>query len=318
MYVIRKFSISTVFLLGILGVSLDYQSSYAQGTSNPRTDPNNEIIELKGGYSIFSETMADMTWYEIENAAKSHSVVLIPLGVIEEHGPHMACGSDIYATYLHCRLIQNELLKKNLPSIIAPPFYWGINTSTRNFPGSFDMKPETMKALLTDILVNLKQWGFTNIYYVNSHGEVGHNLVILKSAKESKQSLGINIRLIMSDRMSRRFGLNGNEEYILSVDYDPPPGWPKVTVPDFHAGAEETGDMVAFFPKLVKIELARTLKAPKVKEGDYKLWGQDARKVTPLGYGGDPSAFDSDWSRKAILTYCQAIAQAIEKNIAPK
>jgi len=315
MFSIREYSKSTIFMLVLLASSLGCRSSCTQGMSNPGAHQNPDMIDLNRGYSIFLGTMADMTWFEIENAAKNQTIVLFPLGVIEEHGPHMACGADIYSAYLQCRLVQNELIKKKLPTIIAPPFYWGINTSTRNFPGSFDMRPEAMKALLTDILANLKQWGFTKIYYVNSHGEAGHNLVLLESAKESLQNLKIDSRVIMSDKMCRRFGLKGDEDYILSVDFNPPPGWPDVQVPDFHAGAEETGDMVAFYPNLVQSELARTLKAPVVKEGDYRFWGQDARKITPLGYGGDPAAFNAEWSRKAVIAYCQAVARAIERKI---
>ena len=39
----------------------------------------------RGGYSIFHETMADMTWLEVERAARNGAVVLWGLGVIEEH-----------------------------------------------------------------------------------------------------------------------------------------------------------------------------------------------------------------------------------------
>ena len=40
------------------------------------------------GYSIFSETMADMTFQQIERAAEQKLPVLFPIAVIEEHGPH--------------------------------------------------------------------------------------------------------------------------------------------------------------------------------------------------------------------------------------
>ena len=49
----------------------------------------------RGGYSIFHETMADMTWLEVERAARNGAVVLWGLGVIEEHGPHLPLGTDV-------------------------------------------------------------------------------------------------------------------------------------------------------------------------------------------------------------------------------
>jgi len=52
-----------------------------------------------GGYSIFHETMVDMTFQEVEEAAKRGAIVLWPMGVIEEHGPHLPLGTDIYGAY---------------------------------------------------------------------------------------------------------------------------------------------------------------------------------------------------------------------------
>lgn len=51
------------------------------------------------GYSIFSDTMADMTFLQIEQAAQEKQVVLFPIAVIEEHGPHLPLGTDVYLTY---------------------------------------------------------------------------------------------------------------------------------------------------------------------------------------------------------------------------
>ncbi|MFZ5434524.1 MAG: creatininase family protein [Calditrichota bacterium] len=265
-------------------------------------------------YSIFKETMADMTWPEIEDAAQQEAVVLFPLGVIEEHGPHIACGADLYQAYQQCRLIKADLERRGTPAVIAPPFYWGVNYSTRHFPGSFDIKPETMKAVLNDILQNLQCWGFTEVYMLNCHGEYGHNQAILECAKNAQRNIGIAARWVISGGMARRYKLSGEEEYLLFVDENPPEGEPQVDAPDFHAGAHETGDMVAFFPELVDIDAAKQLGLPEVKGGGYKEWGMDARAVTPLGYAGNPSAYNVDWSKQAFRDYCSTIAETIHTN----
>jgi creatinine amidohydrolase len=306
---LRSSIVSRVLLFLIPALCLA-QCSFSQEVTEQQ--PAAEI-DFKGGYSIFTETMADMTWPEIERAAENNAIVLLPLGVIEEHGPHIDCGADIYLAYAYCRFVKQELERNGVQAIIAPPFYWGVNYSTRNFPGSFDMKPETMKALLTEILANLKHWGFKRVCYVNCHGEGGHNQVIMESARESRENPGIEAFYLVDDIHLHRYGLKGDEEYIAVIAYEPPGGEPVIKVPDFHAGAFETGDMIALFPGLVDAELAKMLKAPEVKEGDYQQWGHDARKVTPLGYGGDPSACDPAWSKRNILLYAAAMAEAIRK-----
>lgn len=51
------------------------------------------------GYSIFADTMADMTYQEVEQYAIEEAVILFPIAVIEEHGPHLPLGTDTYITY---------------------------------------------------------------------------------------------------------------------------------------------------------------------------------------------------------------------------
>src|SRR5512147_712424 len=51
------------------------------------------------GYSIFRETLVDLPWPEVKKLAEARPVVLVPIGVIEEHGPHLSLGADTYLTY---------------------------------------------------------------------------------------------------------------------------------------------------------------------------------------------------------------------------
>ena len=77
--------------------------------------------------SIFTDTMVEMTWIEVANAVEDNNIVLLPIGIIEEHGPHMDLSPDIYMAYLFCKLLKQKLHNKNIQSIIAPPFYWGVD-----------------------------------------------------------------------------------------------------------------------------------------------------------------------------------------------
>ena len=68
------------------------------------------------GYSIFDETMVDLAWPEVEQAAGDNTPVLLPSGVIEEHGPHLGLAVDIYCACLLCKLT-----KKSWPPRARPP-----------------------------------------------------------------------------------------------------------------------------------------------------------------------------------------------------
>ena len=58
---------------------------------------------------IFSDTIAEMTWYEVDQAAKDGAVLLWAFGVIEQHGPHLPLGVD-------------SLLVADVPSVEAAPW----------------------------------------------------------------------------------------------------------------------------------------------------------------------------------------------------
>jgi len=148
------------------------------------------------GYSIFNETMVDMTWMEIEQAAKDGAIILFPTAGITEHGPHMPCGIDTYETYLSSKLIRRELQKRGIQALIAPPFYWAINERMVRYPGSFSISPDVYKGLLLDVFKNLKGWGFENVFFGNWHSE--NEMTIMDACKEARHNFGIKASLLIS------------------------------------------------------------------------------------------------------------------------
>lgn len=77
-----------------------------------------------GGYSVFHDTMADMTYPEVVEAAGWDALVLWGLGVIEQHGPHLPLGTDVYMAAALLRRVRQLLKDRGVPSITMPPFYW--------------------------------------------------------------------------------------------------------------------------------------------------------------------------------------------------
>jgi creatinine amidohydrolase len=50
---------------------------------------------------VFKDTMVEMKWTDVQNYTDQGALVLLPLGVLEEHGPHLCLGTDIYTAQLH-------------------------------------------------------------------------------------------------------------------------------------------------------------------------------------------------------------------------
>ena len=240
---------------------------------------NNQELKfgMQSDLSVFTETMVEMTWEEVKVSAERGDSILFPIGVVEAHGPHMDLSADIYIAYLFCRFIEKNLSEKGINTIIAPPYYWGINSGTGKYPGSFTVRPETFKAMLFDIFSSLKQWGFSNVFIVNCHGDKEHTKVIEQSVDEIKQKLNMKVY-----NMSN-----------LDILIDNKPTFPAQRndrfEPDIHAGAIETATMWSFYPQKVKREIALELKPQN--------------SFDPLAYCGDPASFILE---KNIIEYFQA------------
>ena len=290
-----------LLVLAGMGISAGAPIGPAQTPGPPTSD----------GYSIFQETMVDLTWQEVEKAAKDGAVVLMAMAVIEEHGPHLSCGTDAYLGYLMCKLTRRELESRGVKALIAPPFFWGINQATQVFPGTFTARPETMKALLADIFASLKSMGFRHIFTINAHGDPVNNRALIEAILDAHKVLGLDIRYLFSADEARQMGLTGEPPSWVLLYKMPASKSAGQKYLDIHAGAFETGAMAAFFPGEVKAKLARTLEATRLTAADIGNWAKDARQVTPLGYVGDPARYNTDEAKKFMEDWCRMMAEAI-------
>jgi creatinine amidohydrolase len=98
------------------------------------------------------------------------------------------------------------------------------------------VKPETLKAILFDTIECLKQWGFTDVFCVNLHGDPQHQSVIRSSIRDIREVLEIEVYDLST----------------LSVNLPRPSSSPARTgkfSPDYHAGANETALIWTYYPK---------------------------------------------------------------------
>lgn len=265
---------------------------------------------------MFQDTMVNMKWTDIQDYSDKDALVLLPLGVIEEHGPHLCLGTDIYTAHIYCLEIKKRLEEKGYTAVIAPPFYWGVCQCTRGFIGSFHIRLETAKMLLFDILSSLKEFGFTKVFGVNAHGDIEHAVAIMHAFKEANEQLGIAACYPFAEDRLCHYGLTGNEPYISPIK----PQEIKVSkapVGDVHGGDMETATINAFYPHLVDAKKAKAL--PDVAldndKGEAWLFGGHIKELSPEGYLGAPAYYDSVDIQGNIDDYAFRISEAIIKRI---
>lgn len=260
---------------------------------------------------IFTNTMANMTWVEIKQQADQNAIVLLPMGVIEEHGPHLCLATDIYSAHIYCLEVKQKLKEKGVQAIIAPPFYWGICQAGNGFIGSFKIRPETAQSLLFDIIASLKDFGFKRVFCVNGHGDVEHKVTAVKAFKDACEQLDITACFPYDSFMTDFLGFPKDALYFYEIK-ESQIQISTAEVPDVHAGDVETAIINAFYPELVDREKAKSL--PDVALGNnFEAWmfGGQLEILSPDGYLGSPASYDS----VSIEQYIEDCANRISEGI---
>jgi creatinine amidohydrolase len=270
---------------------------------------------------LLAGTMAEMTATAVAAAAARGAAVLLPIGVIEAHGPHLPLGTDAYIALALCRATQRYAATAGNETLIAPPYYWGINGVLGDFAGSFRIRAETAAALLADVLESLVANGFKEIHLVSHHGDRAHNEMILTVLQQAHAKGHTGARWLYAPRRSAmmgRLGQTGREP--IWVPWEPTPAldaFRTTGVFGVHADEYETAAMVRYFPETVDYQALRGLEPTSLTEQDLAEWrkgGEAARRLTPGGYYGAPNPVDPDLWRYYDET-AKIMAAAIAKGI---
>lgn len=269
------------------------------------TDPS------PGSYSVFAGTMADMTYPEVEAAAKRGAIVLWAMGVIEQHGPHLPLATDVYIPTAVLRGARRLLGERGIDSVIAPPFYWGVNDVSASFPGTFKVRPEIMVELMKDVFATLAGDGFRRVFCLSGHGDAAHNRTIYRGVIEGCDGTNITGHFVLPPGMRARLGLPDDDPRLVSYDER------QADAPhflDIHAGEYETAALLSEVPDTCRRDLVPTLKSTDLTRDDLAIWRQGpdaARRVTPHGYFGDPAAARPDDGARLLAHNARAVADSI-------
>lgn len=197
--------------------------------------------------------------------------LLVPAGIVEEHGPHLPLDTDTIQAVATC-----EAVAQRLGALVAPAIAYGNCSSTRNFPGSFSLSFDAVRLIAREVLLDCHRHGIGTVAFVSGHAGGAH-MRALKLAAEEVVALHPAMRiLVLSD-----YELLGGFEH-------PFPRW------DGHAGGLETSRMLALRPDLVK----GTAAPHQVKFADFLVDPHPERRF-PTGVMGDPTLASAEIGRRA-------------------
>ena len=205
----------------------------------------------------------DLTPPELGALAKADAAVLVPVGAIEQHGPHLPVSTDIT-----CALAVAEGAAQAIaefPVLVAPPVSWGVSPHHMGFPGTITLSIEVFVGLLCDICRSITRHGFRRILLINGHGG---NAEAVGLAAQKLSSEGIFVAA------TTYFGLITED---LRVIGESPLGGMS------HACEMETSLLLKLCPDLVHMDLAR----PDVRQGHTSFFTWDMRDPRPIYFAYD-------------------------------
>ena len=107
-----------------------------------------------------------LTSLDFEKAViTSEGVGILPIAVVEPHGPHLPLGTDMLEAHATaCRAAEQE------PAIVFPAYPFGINHESAHLPGSLVFRRDLVLALLENVCDEMARHGLSKIIFLSGHG----------------------------------------------------------------------------------------------------------------------------------------------------
>jgi len=189
-------------------------------------------MSKKGKLSKFWITELTRPAFEDWLEHEEHPVVVIGIGAIEQHGPHLPLGMDSMAVkrYIH------EVAKRS-NSVAVHPCWPGFSPHHLGFKGTVTFSWETLMGVLMDTIGSLAYHGVKRFVIMNGHG--GNRNIMNLVVQLAKREYGVMV--------AAPIGPGGTELAKVFADR-------QRRLWDVHSGVNETGAALYMFPELVEID----------------------------------------------------------------
>jgi len=222
----------------------------------------------------------DLSFSEIKSKKRR---VIIPLGSIEQHGPHLPVTTDI----LIAEYMANQI-SKTIPAYVMPGIPYGVSYEHESF-FNISISSDLLSELLTQVCISLAENGFRSIIILNGH----HG------------NMGV-LQYVPQKVASKNPKLN-----VFSINY-----WNLIEREFDHAGFVETSLMLSINPKLVQMNKAKPGYSDKKRlHATYSTFlnNPSSFKITKNGVWGDPTKANSSDGRKIMSTAIKNIIRSIKE-----
>lgn len=253
-----------------------------------------------------------LSWKQIDELDRDHTIFFLPISPLEEHGPHLPVGTDLL-TAQDSAIASMKLIKKQqseytcilLPSL--PIGFAGFNT---DFPGTLSVSSRIVKKIVYQYGKMLASHGFSYLMICTYHMALGH----LKGIYNAMNMLRRKYHMIVCEPWSPVFYSKKIEENEPPVSFD--------TSNEVHAGFRETSLMKYTHPLFVDKSYKNLPSVFNKKIMTPTILFKSFRELgVSEGYIGTPSKADVSYGKwffeLTVNAYVDAALKMMQHNDLP-
>jgi creatinine amidohydrolase/Fe(II)-dependent formamide hydrolase-like protein len=214
-------------------------------TQRDRSAPGSRIFKLE-----------QLAFPQIDAFDRQRTLFILPVGMIEQHGPHLPVGADTIGVTYEANAAATRV-GRALPDwnvIVMPPINYGHGGANQMgdlpiHPGTYGIRQSTLRSLVADVGAQVAQNGFKWIFVLNGHAAPTHNIAINEACDFVSETFRVTMLhltgLFRGDAAIQSIGEKIQAKY-FQADERTSFGM------DVHAGVSETSQMLAVRPELVR------------------------------------------------------------------
>ena len=177
---------------------------------------------------------------------RSHRTCILPIGILEKHGPHAPIGSDL----IHVREWAARATKREY-AVVFPDYFYGQINEARHQPGTFALPQHLVMELLDSTCSEIARNGFDKIVIINGHGGNPNMLrYFIQMQLERRRNY-----VVYFFEPSADSAYNAQLTKMHKSDM----------ATDAHAGERETSTLLYLRPELVKLDSAKNESGANLK-----------------------------------------------------
>jgi len=236
----------------------------------------------------------DLTSPEVAELVGRSGVVVMPFGSVEQHGPHLPCGTDTMAA----DLVAAELAE-TLDAIVVPAGQYGVTPIHAGHPGTISLKREVFESYLSNLCEEMVAMGARTFVFVNWHeGNIASLDAVATDLQTNNEVLVVTAQAC----------------YTAQRIYAPAGG--ELT----HGGGIETLAVLAHDPNLARVDrISEPTRPDGAEELDAmrrsrEVYGYitDVTEIADDGWYGNPAWADEERAARFATSVADEIAATVE------